>query len=83
MALGFNEVASEVHGRVKAGYLAADKRTDRYDEEDPAPRLERKLNAFKSSNYPTGSASEKNGMLSKSFNLQTQDDYSHKPSRSR
>ena len=67
MALGFAEVVSEVHGRVKAGYLAADKRTDRYAEEDPAPGLELKLNDFKSSDSPTGSASEKNWHAIKIF----------------
>ena len=40
--------------------------------EDLAPRLEMKLYYFKSSNSPTGSASEKISMLSKFFNLQTQ-----------
>ena len=80
---GFVEVASELPGRVNVGYLAADMRTDRYDKEDLAPRLEMKLYYFKSSNSPTGSASEKISMLSKSFNLQTQDDYSHKPSQTR
>ena len=43
---GFVEVASELPGRVNVGYLAADKRTDRYDNENLAPRLEIKLYYF-------------------------------------
>ena len=76
---GFVEVASELPGRVNVGYLAADKRTDRYDNEDLAP-FGWRLSCIIS---PTGSASEKISMLSKSFNLQTQDNYSHKTSQTR